>query len=125
MSKVREGVIDVFWALVSMCMLAVLSLPLALSIFVAITIWLLPWAIGQYLSWAHILSILNGPGAPHDLFLDAKFVFKVSWIITLGAKLMVLADDQNIARMVRGACTNRHFELASEDVALGDAGGGK
>lgn len=102
--KSTEAIYDLTWAVVTMVVQSVLSVPLALAILVALALCILPGAVGWHQGWAHIISELNRTGAPRELFAITKRLFEASWIFAFFAKLLVLQDEQNLVvqqRLVR------------------------
>ena len=117
--KLTEVIHDMLWACGTLIVVAIQSIPLALAMFVALTLWILPEAIGWHQSWAHIISELNRAGAPHALFSITKQLFVLSWFFAFFTKLLVLPDEQNLVvqqRLVRKKRRNEAVVAVKHDV---------
>ncbi len=97
LNKSREPMLDLIMGFMVLVGQAILSIPLALAIFVALMIWLLPEAIGPHQSWADIASALNRADIPHELFADVKLFFTASWIVALFVKMVWMEVTRNIS----------------------------
>lgn len=110
-----EVIYDMGWAVVALVSMAILSIPLALAVFMALVLLILPEAIGWHQSWAHIIPELNRAGAPHVLFSTTKQFFVVSWFFAFFTKLLVLQDGQNLVVQQRLVREKRRNILRNED----------
>ena len=89
-----EAIYDMAWGVATLVVIVILSIPLALAIFVALMLCLLPAAV-EHQSWAHIVSSFNQV-TPHGLFSFMEGLFVASWVVAFIAKTMVLPDEQNL-----------------------------
>ena len=96
MHKSKEPLLELATVFLAFASQLVLSIPLALAIFVALMIWFLPDAIGTHQSWAHAVSALSRPEMPHALFSAAKDVFTGSWMVAFFVKLVWPDVERNI-----------------------------
>lgn len=90
--------------------LAVDAIPLALAIFLALAIYLLPDAVGPHQSWVHILSVLTRPEVPHELFFVAKQVLIASWLIAFLAKLFGVNFTRDVEELRKRHTRKRRNE---------------
>lgn len=96
-----EAIHDIGRAAVTLVSMAILSIPLALAIFMALALWILPEASGVHQSGVHVLSELGRAGMPHTLFLIAKQLFVVSWMFAVIANLLDMVMQQRRFREKR------------------------
>lgn len=119
--KLTEVIHDMLWACGTLIVVAIQSIPLALAMFVALTLWFLPEAIGWHQSWAHIIFELNQAGVPHRLFFIVKQLFVVAWVFALSVKILTLQDAQNLVVQQRLIRERRNMNAG----VISGAGGGE